>query len=431
MSSLNTFLEAVRIPPVFRVKQRFSAGALQNLESSLWLQLEQNAPPIGAGDRIAITCGSRGIDRYADIVRTVVRYVVQRGGKPFLVPAMGSHGGATAHGQIELLAKLGITEKSTGAPILASMDTVQVDTTKNGLPIYIDRHATEADGIVLLNRIKPHTSFRGTYESGLVKMMAVGLANHRGAEMTHCLRFENMASNIEAIGQAVLQKLNIICAIGSIENGYGQVAELHVFYPHELLEREPILLRRAFALMPRIYLDEIDALIVGEIGKEISGTGMDTNIIGRFHTNAASGGPKTIKLGLLDLSKGSGGNANGMGLADFITRKLYNKIDFEATYLNSLTSTEPNSTKVPMVLENDRLVVQACLKLCGQLDSYRSRLVFIRNTKALDQVYMTSAAVESICADADVEVDTSSVDLPFDQTGNLMPFWGGASKVFL
>jgi hypothetical protein len=337
---------------------------------------------------------------------------------------MGSHGGATAQGQVEQLAKLGITEESMGAPILSSMDTVQIGTAETGLPIYIDRHAVEADGIVLINRIKPHTSFRGTYESGLVKMMAVGLANQRGAEITHCLRFEKMAGNIAAIGSVALQKLNVLCGVASIENGYGKVAELHVLRPDEILDREPELLQRAFSLMPRIYLDEIDALIVGEIGKEISGTGMDTNIVGRFHTNAASGGPKTIKLGLLDLSKGAGGNANGIGLADFVTRRLYQKIDFETTYVNSLTSTEPNSTRLPMVLENDRLVVQACLKLCGQLDTQQSRLVLIRNTKALDELLMSGAAVKAICSGSDVVVEDVALELKFDTEGNLLPSYG-------
>lgn len=422
MSSLNALLKSVSIPPVYRVKQRFSSTVVENVESTLWLQLTHLAPRINVGDRIAITCGSRGLNRYSNIVRTVVRYIVERGGQPFLVPAMGSHGGATVEGQRELLAKLGITEESIGVPILASMDTVQVGTADNGLPINIDRYAAGADGIVLLNRIKPHTSFRGTYESGLVKMMAVGLANQRGAEMTHSLGYENMAANIATIGRGALRQLNILCGVATLENGYGNVAELHVIPPQEIFEREPALLERAFCLMPRIYLDEIDALIVGEIGKDISGTGMDTNIVGRFHTKAASGGPKTIKLGLLDLSGRSSGNANGMGLADFVTRKLYQKIDFESTYVNSLTSTEPNSTKLPMVLDNDRLVVQACLKVCGQLDTYGSRMVLIQNTKALDQVYMTRAAIEALCAGADVEVDEQGKALSFDALGNLLLF---------
>lgn len=422
MSNLNTMLGGVQIPPVFRVKQRFLNTVVQNVGNTLRLQLEQHAPPIHEGDRIAITCGSRGLDRYPDIVRTVVNYIIQRGGQPFLLPAMGSHGGATSQGQRELLARLGITEQSMGVPMLSSMDTVQVGTAENGQPIYINRYAAEADGIVLLNRIKPHTSFRGAYESGLVKMMAIGLANQRGAEAAHGLRYENMANNIAAIGRAALQKLNIVCAVASIENGYGKVAELHVLHPNEVLSREPALLQRAFHLMPRIYLDEIDALVVSEIGKDISGTGMDTNIVGRFHTIAASGGPRVSKLGLLDLSLRSDGNANGMGLADFVTKKLFQKIDFAPTYMNSLTSTEPNSTKLPMVLENDRLVVQACLKLCGQLDTYRSRLVFIRNTKNLNYVYMSGAAVGAICPGADVEVDEVETDVHFDTSGNLRLF---------
>ncbi len=420
---ISQLLQNVEIPPVHKIRQRFASLTLEQPESILRQQLETQIPASRlAGQRIAITCGSRGIDLYLPIVRTLVAFLRDNGASPILIPAMGSHGGATAEGQRHVLAELGITEETTGAPICSSMDVREIGRTAKGLPVYIDRLACEADGIILLNRIKPHTSFRGHYESGLLKMLAIGLAKQAGAEMTHCLRYENMARNIVDVGTIALKHLNILGAVGTLENGYGHVASIHVLQADEVLAREPELLRRAWDLMPRIYLDEIDVLIVGEIGKDISGTGMDTNIVGRFHTQAASGGPNTIKLGLLDLSARSGGNANGMGMADFVTRRLYNRIDFTATYINTLTSTEPNSSRLPMVLADDRQVLQACCKLCGQLDPTRIRLAIIRNTKQLDEIWLSPAALQAAVAPDCLEVLSASRPLAFDSDGNLTLF---------
>jgi hypothetical protein len=226
-------------------------------------------------------------------------------------------------------------------------------------------------------------------------MLAIGLAKQHGAEATHFLRYENMADNIVAVGKIALDKLNILCGVCTIENGYNHVAQVHVLKKEEILAKEPELLEAAWTKMPRIALDEIDVLVVGEIGKEISGTGMDTNIIGRFHTKAASGGPTTIKLAVLDVTDKSEGNANGMGLADFMPRRLYDRVDWDSTYVNTLTSTEPSSSRMPMVLDDDRRVFQACVKLCGQVNLDDVRMVVIKSTKYLDEVYMSRAAFEA------------------------------------
>lgn len=420
MSEISTMLQKYPIPRITKVRQTFNQDVLEDLEGVLRGGLEETCAPIAPGARIAITCGSRGIDQYAAIIRTVVQYVKDKGGKPFLVPAMGSHGGATAAGQEEVLRRYGITEETVGAPVVSSMEVVQIGTTNKGLPVYIDKNAYEADGVILVNRVKPHTSFRGKYESGLVKMLAIGLAKQKGAEMTHFLRFENMAENIVAVGTIGLNTLNILCGVCTIENGYNHVAELHVLRKDEILEKEPSYLQAAWKRMPRIALDTIDVLVVSEIGKEISGCGMDTNIIGRYHTRAASGGPETIKLGVLNVTEKSEGNANGMGLADFMPRHMYDSIDFEASYINTLTSTEPNSTRIPMVLANDKEVFQACIKLCGQVDPANIRMVIIRSTKYLDEVYMSEAAVKA--AVMPVEAMSGYQEVPFDEDGNLMLF---------
>ena len=420
MSKINQLLETCELPKAAKVRQFFDNEELHNAEDVLMSLLEAKPPAIRPGDRIAITGGSRGIDQYVPLLRTVVEFVQSKGGQPFVVPAMGSHGGATAKGQEEVLRGYGITEESIGAPVISSMETVQIGETDKGLGVYIDKNAYEADGIILMNRVKPHTSFRGSYESGLIKMLAIGLAKQKGAEATHFLRYENMAENIVAVSKIALSKLNVLCGVSTVENGYSHLARVYVSAKDEILTKEPEILEAAWSKMPRLALDEIDVLIVDEVGKEISGTGMDTNIIGRFHTAAASGGPKTIKLGVLNVTKKSEGNANGMGLADFMTKRMYDQVDFEATYVNTLTSTEPSSSRMPMVLEDDRRVFQACVKLCGQVNPEDVRMVIIRNTKYIDEVYMSKAAVQA--AVMPVEVIGEYEEIPFDERGRLTLF---------
>ena len=424
MPKISNLLSGYDIPEVVKVRQTFCGDLLENVENELWKQLELTCKPFSPGARIAITCGSRGIDQYALLVKTIARFVREKGGTPFLVPSMGSHGGATAEGQAEVLRHYGITEENVGAPIISSMEVKQIGVTSKGLPVYIDKNACEADGIILLNRVKPHTSFRGRYESGLVKMLAIGLAKQKGAEMTHFLRFENMAENIVDVGSIGLEKLNVLCGVATVENGYNCIAELHVLAKEDILKKEPALLETARKMMPRISLDTVDVLVIKEIGKEISGTGMDTNIVGRYHTRAASGGPETIKLGVLNVTDKSEGNANGIGLADFMPRHMYEQMNFEVSYMNTITSTEPSSTRIPMVLGNDKEVFQACIKLCGQVDPRKIRMVIIRSTKYLDEVYMSKAAVEEAMETGAIPVEVIGEfhALPFDEEGNMTLF---------
>lgn len=421
MSQINEILDNIKLPKIMKVRQIFEDDKLDDVEKDLnqKLILSEIHKKIKPGMRIAITGGSRGISNYQTLIKTIVNFVYRCDATPFIVPAMGSHGGGTALGQKKMLEKLGITEESVGCEIISSMQVCEIGKTSKDLPVYIDKKACEADGIILLNRIKLHTSFRGKYESGLIKMMAIGLAKRKGADMTHSLRYENMADNIVEVGSIVLDKLNIICGIATIENGYNEINDIFVLNKHEILDKEPTILERSKQLMPRIYLDDIDVLIVKEIGKNISGTGMDTNIIGRFHTKAASGGPNTIKLGLLDISEKSDGNANGMGLGDFISKKFYNKINLEATYINAITSTEPNSVKIPLVLDNDLYVFKGCIKLCGIRDLNNLKLVIINNTKDLDEIYMSKAAFENVVDRKKVVQLSSLIEIPFDKEGNL------------
>ena len=421
MSQINEILDNIKLPQIMKVSQTFDNTKLDDVEGDLNQKLiDKNIKDkIKPGMKIAITGGSRGISFYKELMKTIVSFVKKCGATPFIVPSMGSHGGGTSEGQENMLKKLGITKESVGCEIISSMDVVEVGRTSKDLPVYIDKNAANADGIILLNRVKLHTSFRGKYESGLIKMMAIGLAKRKGADMTHFLRYETMAENLVEVGKIALNNLNIICGVASIENGYNEVADLFVLHKDEILQEEPKILEKSKRLMPRIYLDDIDVLIVNEIGKNISGTGVDTNIVGRFHTNAASGGPNTVKLGFLDISEKSGGNGNGMGLADFVSKKFFRKIDFESTYINAITSTEPNSVKLPLVLDNDKYVFQGCVKLCGVKNIQDIKLVIINNTKELDEIYMSKSAFENTVDKSKVKKESELFDIPFDEEGNL------------
>ncbi|MFQ7520441.1 MAG: lactate racemase domain-containing protein [Clostridium sp.] len=421
MSQINEILDNIKLPQIMKVSQTFDNTKLDDVEGDLNQKLiDKNIKDkIKQGMKIAITGGSRGISFYKELMKTIVSFVKKCGATPFIIPSMGSHGGGTSEGQENMLKKLGITKESVGCEIISSMDVVEVGRTSKDLPVYIDKNAANADGIILLNRVKLHTSFRGKYESGLIKMMAIGLAKRKGADMTHFLRYENMAENLVEVGKIALNNLNIICGVASIENGYNEVADLFVLHKDEILQEEPKILEKSKRLMPRIYLDDIDVLIVNEIGKNISGTGVDTNIVGRFHTNAASGGPNTVKLGFLDISEKSGGNGNGMGLADFVSKKFFRKIDFESTYINAITSTEPNSVKLPLVLDNDKYVFQGCVKLCGVKNIQDIKLVIINNTKELDEIYMSKSAFENAVDKSKVKKESELFDIPFDEEGNL------------
>lgn len=422
MDKINNILEEIKLPQVTKVKQIFDKTSIDNVEEEIKKLLNEGnfKNKIKRGKTVAITGGSRGISHYKIIMKTIVDFVKSEGGIPFIVPAMGSHGGGDAKGQKYILEKLGITQENMGCEIKSSMEVVEIGRTVKGLPVYIDKNAFDANGIILVNRIKAHTSFRGEYESGLVKMLAIGLGKRKGADITHYLRFEKMAKNILESAKVSLSKLNILFGVGTVENAYDHVAHINILNKDEILIKEPLLLKKSKELMGKLYLDNIDVLIVKEIGKNISGTGMDTNIIGRYHTKAASGGPNITKIGVLNLNSSSNGNANGMGLADFISKKFYNNIEFESTYLNAITSTEPNSIKLPMVMENDKYVFKACAKTCGILNYEDIKLVIIENTKNLNEVYMSKKAYESISENKMAETQGSYFQIKFDDNGNFI-----------
>ncbi len=424
MSMIDTLLDPIPLPRVVPVRQRFDRPTVADPAAELTAGLREKGALKGIrrGMSVAVTVGSRGISNQPLLVKTLIRELRAAGAEPFIIPAMGSHGGATAEGQRSMLEGMGFTEAAMGAPIRSSMDTVTIGTSANGLPVYIDRNAAEADGIVIINRIKPHVAFRGPYESGLMKMLAIGLGKQKGADICHELGFGRMAENIPAIGRVTLASGRILFAVGTLENAYHETCRVEVLRADEVEAREPVLQEEAKRLAPRLHIDALDVLVIDEIGKDISGTGFDTNVVGRYHTPYISGGPSITRVAVLDITDVSHGNGNGLGIVDFTTRRAHEKFDFENTYPNSLTSTVPASVKLPMVLKNDRQAIQAAVKTCNILDKRTVRLARIKNTISLGGILISENLLEEARKNPYLELDPGArpAEFPFDENGNIL-----------
>ncbi|WP_088227605.1 lactate racemase domain-containing protein [Desulfosporosinus sp. FKB] len=421
MSAIDQLLDNIPIPRMVKVNQVFQRPVADHLEQELMAKLEGKNLGflLKPGQSVAVAVGSRGISKIPDMVKTVVQFLKTSGANPFIVPAMGSHGGATAEGQKDMLRGLGVTEEYVQAPIRATMETVQIGITEKGLPVYVDKYAYEADAIVIINRIKPHVAFRGPYESGLMKMITIGLGKQKGADICHELGFGCMAENIPDFGLVTLQKTNLIFAVGVLENAYHEICQIDVLKNKEIAASEPALLEKAKSLSSKLYFDALDVLIIDEIGKNISGTGFDNNIVGRYHTPYASGGPAITRVAALDITNESHGNANGLGILDLTTRRVFNKMSFEHTYPNALTSTVPLSVKIPMVLKNDRQAIQAGIKTCNISDLSKVRMVRVKNTLKMGTIEVSESLLEEVKRNPNLEILGSPYNLDFNDEGNL------------
>lgn len=389
-------LGSVFIPRFAPVLMNYEQPQLPCIEAALWKQLENYSGlgKIGRSDTVAIAVGSREIDGLAQIVRTLAEFLKAKGAKPFIVPSMGSHGGATALGQETVLRHLGITEESTGAPIRSSMSTETIGETPGGLDVRIDSLAYHADHIIPIARIKAHTEFRGAFESGILKMLVIGLGKQHGASICHRLGFPNMSGSLMEFGTVILNKAPVLAGIGIVENAGHRVAHIEVVPKDRILEREPELLRYSKSLLPRIPFDQLDVLLVQEMGKEISGAGMDTNITGRSCMLGESW-PHAERIVVWDLTEKSEGNAAGMGNADVITKRLYNKINFTPIYVNGITCHDTQGIRMPVVMETDELALRMCLYTCIRRNAVRDgRVVMIKNTADLQKIYISEALLE-------------------------------------
>lgn len=420
MSILQELVEYIPIPKMAKVRQTFDDTKVEDVVSTLKQELEQVKDRIKPGAEIAIAVGSRGTDKLPEVTRTTVQFIKDLGAKPFIVPSMGSHGGATGPGQIAVLEHLGVSEESMGCEIRSSMEVVKLDELENGLPIYMDKYASEADGIVVINRVKPHTAFRGKVESGIMKMISIGLGKQKGAEACHQLGFKHMAEHVPAMARIAIEKKPILFAVATVENAFDKVAKIEVLKAEEIEEKEPALQTLAKELLPKIFIDQIDVLIIDQIGKNISGDGMDPNITGRYPTPYAHGGPDVTKMAVLDLTPETEGNANGVGTADFTTQRLVDKMDREATYANGLTSTVVGPTHISTAMPTDQAAIQAAIKTCNILDFTKVRMVRIKDTLHVSEIEVSENLLEDVKAHPKMEQVSDLYELSFDEEGNLL-----------
>jgi hypothetical protein len=406
-------------PKLVPVLQRFPEDVVEDVEQETLSQLAGLPSLELRGKRIAITAGSRGIYGQVAAIKTLVSHLKSKGADPFVVPAMGSHGGATAEGQLAVLESLGITESSVGAPIHSSMEVVEIGRLDENTPVCCDKNAFESDGIVVCNRIKAHTAFAADYESGLLKMMLIGLGKHLGTTAAHKLGFSRFHEVVPAAAQAMLESAPVLFGLGIVENAYNGVAKIEVIPKERIFEREKALLEYSKQLMGKLLVSEIDVLIVDAIGKDISGGGMDSNVTGR----SASGvkrdyTPNIGQIVVRDLTKATKGNGIGIGLADITTRRAAEKMNLGITYTNALTARTPITTRVPLIAETDREAIEIACRMAVADENDQIRIVQIANTKQINRIWLSAAYLPEIEQRGDLVIDGEAQSIEFDESGN-------------
>ena len=423
---VSALLAPIALPKMFRAKQTFPRETIppEKIPQVVEAQIAQPliSEKIKPGMSIAITAGSRGIANVSIITKAVVDAVKRRGANPFIVPAMGSHGGATAEGQLEVLASYNITPETMGCPICSSMEVVELGISDTGLPVYMDKNAYESDGVILSCRLKPHNAFRGKVESGPCKMMAVGLGKQKGAERVHSEGMGKIGANILSIAQVMLAKGPILFAIPCIENAYDETCRIEAIDAKDILTREPELLKFAFDNMPSLLVGEGDVLIVDETGKNYSGTGVDPNITGTFSTEFAHGGVNVQRTCFLDLSEESHGNSLGVGLANAITKRFFDKIDLEMMYPNCITSTVLASARIPCIVYSDKEAIQLCVRTCNGIDQKNVRIIRIPNSLHIGSIMLSEAYYADVLAGKypGLEAVSQPEYMEFDAEGTLL-----------
>ena len=423
-SPIHALLKDVPLPRMVPIETLFDRPVLADVARAFAEKLRASRVlnSIRPGMSIAVGAGSRGIANVPLVTRLLIDALKQAGARPFLFPAMGSHGGATPDGQIAVLARMGFTEEKMGVPIKATMDVVQVGATPDGLPAYVDAIAAAADGIVVVNRIKPHTSFRGKVESGLSKMIVIGVGKQKGAETCHNLGYGRMEQNLVALCRATLASGKILFGVGLIENAYHETSGVEIVPAAEIETEEPRLLEEARRLMPTVPILSLDVLLIDEVGKNISGTGFDPNVVGRYPTPdvvLTGRDPRITRIAVLNITDVSDGNGTGLGLADFTTERVFRKFNFVETYCNLLTSTTAAVGKIPMVMRNDQQAIQAAIKTCLIGDPRKVRLARIKNTLSLDRTFVSENLVEEALRNPRTKIAGPATDLSFDAEGNL------------
>lgn len=421
MSYYNELLNPIKLPKMLRVKQIFNSERIEDVSVEVSNEIS-NLKCIDRlkNKRVAVAVGSRGINNIGAIVQTCIKELKNAGAEVFIVPAMGSHGGANAQNQKNILGELGITEEKMEVPILSSMETVIIGKTEDNIDVHFDKNASEADYTVSIARVKPHCSFRGKYESGMLKMNVIGLGKQKGADVCHSRGMANMNQNLQKIGPVSLEKSNLLFSLAILENSYDDTYKILAVPAQEILEKELELLEEAKKMLSSIPFKNLDLLVIDEIGKDITGTGMDCNIVQRFTSEHMVPKPFIKRIAVLDLTNKSDGNAAGMGLADVICKRLYDKVVLENTYPNHLTSRTCQGCKIPMIMENDLLTIKAGIKTAPDVDYDNLRIVRIKNTLYLDELEISTALLKEAEENPNIELESDEYDWKFGEKGNFI-----------
>ena len=415
----------IPLPRMVNVRQKFDSSHLGDIPATVTREFQR--PEVRArvksGQVIAVGCGSRGIANISVITKCVIRELLALGAKPFIFPAMGSHGAATAEGQRKVLEGYGISEASMGVPVKATMDTVIVGKLDDGTPVHMDRFAAEAEGIVVINRIKPHTAFRGATESGVTKMLSIGIGKINGAATYHQHGMDTFPTLLPKVRDVNLAQRNVLLGVGIVENAHDQTAVIEVMPSDQIASREPVLQEKAKRLMPQLYFDEIDVLIIDEMGKNISGAGFDPNITGRNRRFVKwNFGPKVKKIVVLGLTEETHGNATGIGGADIITMRLFREIDIPSTYANIITSMNLDGGAIPIVMNTEREAIQLAVKTVVRVKPENCRIVRIRNTLDIAQIQVSEPLLTEVRAQPEqFQIASPATAFAFDTQGRLAP----------
>jgi len=412
------------IPPVAPIRQTAPQPVITDVAAEvrrLWRE-SRVAGRIRRGSRVAVGVGSRGIASLSTIVRATLDSLRDLGAQPFIVAAMGSHGGATAAGQRELLAEYGISEQALGVPVKTDMTAVRIGTNSWGEPVWWDKNALEADAVVTVSRIKPHTDFRGRFESGIVKMLVIGLGKREGAAQHHRWGFRGLRDMLPETAHVIVEKTPFIGGLAILENAREQTARLQVVDREELFDVEPRLLEEARSLMGRLPFEQLDLLVIGEIGKNYSGAGIDPNVVGRLliETQPEFESPKITRICALDLSPESHGNGTGCGIADLVTQRLLAAIDPVPFRMNNLTACFLRRSQLPFAFPNDRTCIEMGLQTCWQPNREAVRLALIPNTLEVEELWVSAPLVEEARKNPHLEVTGACQPLPFDESNNLI-----------
>ena len=418
-------IEDVHIPKMVRVRQNFDKDEIIDPSNYLKTELKkQDYSKQVREKRIAITVGSRGIPYNLEIVKAVCDQLKEWEALPFIVPAMGSHGAGCVEGNLEILSSYGITEENLGVPICASMEVVQIGNISDATntPVYCDKYAAEADGIIIYNKIKPHTDFKGKHESGLLKMMTIGLGKHIGCSWFHKQGFDTFAERIPMVASIFIDKLPIIFAIGVVQNAYDKISNIMVFPKEKIIEGDAEMLCIAKNKFPRFKFDNIDVLIIDRIGKTISGEGADPNVTGRGFMPYFKDDFHTKKLFIRGLTEESHHNACGLGLADITTRRCLQTVDWESTWINLTTNTMIDGAKIPMYQNTDYDAIRVAIRTCTKIDYSKARVVRIKDTLSLNEFEISESMLCEVSKIPDIEILTEPYKLDFHDDGYLDDF---------